>query len=326
MGAQLPDHQVLAGDHRAQRQAAGDALARRDDVGGDALLLDRPHRAAAPDPGLDLVADEQDAVVVAELSQVPEPAIGRDDVAALTEPGLDHDGGDLAGRHDPLEQDLLEVVEVPIEGVIDAGQQRPEVGAVLRLRRGERHGPHRPPVEGLIEPDQVLTAGRVPRELDRRLDRLRPGVGEERARLSARERRHGVEALADVGVDRQIEVRGGVVQQLGGLLLDRLDHGRMAVARRGDGDPGVQVQVDVPVDVFHDRTGPAARHEGIGPRQRRRRDLAVAIDPRHRLGTGNLRDELGPAVARQPLVGEGRVRHAHSEITVRDCSRRYCMT
>ena len=60
--AELPDHQVLARDHRAERQPARDALARQDDVGGHALLLDRPHRAAAPDAGLHLVADEQDPV------------------------------------------------------------------------------------------------------------------------------------------------------------------------------------------------------------------------------------------------------------------------
>ena len=79
--ARLPGHHVVARDHGAERQPARDALAGRDDVGRHALLLDRPHRAAAPHARLHLVADEQDAVAVAELAQVAEPPLGRQHVA-----------------------------------------------------------------------------------------------------------------------------------------------------------------------------------------------------------------------------------------------------
>src|SRR4029450_6897731 len=40
----------------------------------------------------------------------------------------------------------------------------------------------------------------------------------------------------------------------------------------------------------------------------------------------DLRDQLGAAERREAVVGELRLAHAHSEITVRDCSRRACIT
>ena len=138
MGAELPHHQVLARDHRAERQPTRDPFARQHDVGRHALLLDRPHRAAAPDAGLHLVADQQDPVPVAEVAQVAEPAFGGQHVPAFAEPRLDDDRPDLRGRNHPLEQDLLDVVEVPIEGVVDARQHRAEVRPILGLRGRER--------------------------------------------------------------------------------------------------------------------------------------------------------------------------------------------
>ena len=114
----FPRHDVVARDHRAERQPARDALARGDDVGRDAFLLDRPHRAAPPHARLDLVADEHDAVAVAEVPQVAEPPLGREHVATFAQPGLHDDRRDLARGDDPLEQHLFEVVEVAVERVV----------------------------------------------------------------------------------------------------------------------------------------------------------------------------------------------------------------
>ena len=46
-----------------QRQAGRDALGHDEDVRLDVPVLDREHLAGAPEPGLDLVGDEQDAVL-----------------------------------------------------------------------------------------------------------------------------------------------------------------------------------------------------------------------------------------------------------------------
>ena len=294
--------------------------------GRDALLLDRPHRAAASHAGLHLVADEQDPVPVAELAQVAEPALGRQHVAALAEPGLDDDGRHLARRHHALEQDLLEVLEVAVEGVVHARQHRTEVRPVLRLAGGERDAAHRAAVERLVEADQVLAARAEPRELHGGLDGLGAGVRQEHAGGVVTERREGRQPLGHLRVDRQVEVAGGVVHQLGRLPLHGLDHARVAVPGGRDGDAGVDVEEDIAVHVLDDRPGAAAGHERVRPWKRRRRDAPVAFDPRPRLRARDLRDELGTAVRGECVVGELGPGGAHSSITVRDCSRRYCRT
>lgn len=56
--------------------------------------------------GLDLVNDEQDAVVVANLPQALEVTLGRGDVTSLAENGLDDEGGGVAGSGLLLEEEL----------------------------------------------------------------------------------------------------------------------------------------------------------------------------------------------------------------------------
>ena len=55
-------HQLGAAGDAGERQAAGDALGRRHQVGHDALVVAREPRACAAEAGLDLVGDEDDAV------------------------------------------------------------------------------------------------------------------------------------------------------------------------------------------------------------------------------------------------------------------------
>src|SRR5262249_42318516 len=89
----------------------------------------------------------------------------------------------------------------------------------------------------------------------------------------------------------------------------------------------VQVEEDVAVDVLDDRAGASPRHERVRPRQRRRRDLAVALDPGHGLRAGEVGDQLGPAVRGERVVRQRRVRRApHSPITVRAGARRQLTT
>ena len=57
---------VAARDDRRERQAVGDRLGHAHDVGHDPRVLERPHRAGPAVARLDLVGDEQDAVLVAD--------------------------------------------------------------------------------------------------------------------------------------------------------------------------------------------------------------------------------------------------------------------
>ncbi len=64
---------------RAMNAPSGSPLAiplREQHVGLYAGVLDGPHPAGAPDAALHLVGDEQDAVPVAQRSQLGEPAGG----------------------------------------------------------------------------------------------------------------------------------------------------------------------------------------------------------------------------------------------------------
>ena len=164
---------------------AGDALGGQQDVGLDAPVLDRPHLAGATRAGLDLVGDEQDAVAIADFAQALEEAVLRDDVAAFALDRLDDDRGDLVGRSELVEQDLVEpaqVLDPAVRRVEDARQQRPEAGVVLGLRGGQRDRAVGPAVERAEEGDDVRPLGREARELDRRLDDLGAGVAEVGAR------------------------------------------------------------------------------------------------------------------------------------------------
>src|SRR5438309_5298887 len=65
--------------HRAQRHiAAGQALRQRDQVGDHAPVIDREPPTSASEARHHLVADEQDSVPIADLSDALEIAVGRD--------------------------------------------------------------------------------------------------------------------------------------------------------------------------------------------------------------------------------------------------------
>jgi hypothetical protein len=145
-------------DHAGDRHARGNALGGQEDVGLDVPLVNRPHRAGPPDAGLDLVGDEQDPVAVADLAEARHEAVLGDDVAALALDRLDDDCGDFRRRNELVEEDLVEPLEAldrPERRVVDARQERPEVGVVLGLRGGQADRAVRPAVEGAQEGDDV---------------------------------------------------------------------------------------------------------------------------------------------------------------------------
>ena len=62
-------HDLRLAEHAGERQPHRDRLRDRDQVRLDAEVLDREEPAGAREPGLHLVADEDDAVLVADLAQ-----------------------------------------------------------------------------------------------------------------------------------------------------------------------------------------------------------------------------------------------------------------
>ncbi len=86
---------VARRDHRGDGHvAAAERLADEHEVGFERPVLEREPLARAPEPGLDLVGDEQRAVAAAELLRGLQVALGRQrDLATLDR--LDEEGGDV---------------------------------------------------------------------------------------------------------------------------------------------------------------------------------------------------------------------------------------
>ena len=281
VGARPPRlEQVRAGDHGAERHARRDALGSQEDVRLHAPVFDGPHLAGPARARLDLVGDEQDAVLVADVAQALEEAVLGDEVAALALDRLDDDRGDLVGGRELVEQDVVEPLEVldpAVWSVEDARQERAEAGVVLRLRRRQGDGAVGAAVEGAEEGDDVRAVRGVAGELDRGFDRLGAGVAEVRPSATGDRRELG-QATADLGVDREVEVAGAEVDELGGLLLDGGDHLRMRVPGGGDRDAGGEVEEQVAVDVLDGQAIAPDRHDRVGARQARRRPGLIERD------------------------------------------------
>ena len=138
--------------HARHREAAADALGDRHDVGRDARPFIGEELAGAADAALDLVEDQQQAVLVAELAQAPQRLRREDADAALALHGLEQDrrglGADqLLGGVDVVEGDLVEAFDL-----------RAEAFEVFRLAAGGDRR-QRAAVEGAFEGDGAEALG-----------------------------------------------------------------------------------------------------------------------------------------------------------------------
>ena len=208
---------AVGGDHGAHRRVGGgEALRGRDDVG---LVAVAPgaEPVAEPAPGADdLVGDQQDAVLVADLADLLEVALGREEAAARVLDGLEDHAGDglRALPLDPLADRLgrvvgLRAVRVRVGDVGGAGEQRLERAAGAREPgRGQRA--HGRAVVGELAGDDLVAAALavelvvLAAELEGRVDRLAAAAREEDA----------------------VEVAGGEPRDAGG----ELDRPRVRVA------------------------------------------------------------------------------------------------
>ena len=164
---------ALARQQRADRHvAARQRLRQQHHVGLDIPVLDREKFSGAADAGLNLVGDEQRAVFAAQRCGAGQEFVGGH-VDALALDRLDDEGRDLARRQRPVERGQI------IEGNRRAArQQRFESGAEIRIV-GQRQRAVGKTVEGMRAMNDAGPSGRAARELDRGLDGLGAGIGEE---------------------------------------------------------------------------------------------------------------------------------------------------
>ena len=153
--AEQAGHVGAVGDGRADGDAAAEALGQGDDVGAHARvgrhgvaqvvgLLPGQPRPGPPGAGLDLVEDEQGAVLAGEPADGGQVAGGGGADAALALHGLEHDRGHRAGGL--VGEGRGHGVDVAEGHVLDAARQRLERLAVGG-GRGERERAHGPAVE-----------------------------------------------------------------------------------------------------------------------------------------------------------------------------------
>ena len=182
-------HQLFtAGDGR-ERQSAAERLARDEQVGLDAVVLDRPDRAGAAAAALHLVVDVEDPVAVEQLLQSLREVGCHRDEAALALHRLQHRAGNRLRVDVALEETLQRrdrvVLAHAAERVrrgrpVHLGRERAEALLVRDDLGGHRHREQRSAVECVVEDDDCRAPGRDARDLDRVLDRLRAGAQEQR--------------------------------------------------------------------------------------------------------------------------------------------------
>ena len=171
-------------------------------------------------------------------------------------------------------------------------RHRAEAFALHGAARRQPERAQRAAVERAEEGDQERPLGVVPRQLDRRLVGLGPGIAEE-ALDRAVDRHDAGDLLGQPHLRLVVEVGPRHVQELLRLVDDGRDDVRMRVPGRVDGDAGGTVQEPVAVDVLDDRAFAAGHHQRIAAGIGRRHRFGVARNDRLRVRTGQRGHELG---------------------------------
>ncbi len=155
-------HDLGAAEDAGERQPARDRLGDADQVRLDAGMLDREEAAGAAEPGLHLVDDEHDPVIVAEAADSGDELGRRDDEASLALNRFEDDRGDGLRGDDGRERALQRrerglardaAVLVRERHPVDLGREGPEPGLVRVHLRGEGEREQRPAVEAALERD-----------------------------------------------------------------------------------------------------------------------------------------------------------------------------
>ncbi len=245
---------LVPGPHRAHRDPVGDGLRHGDDVGPDSRVLEAEPGAGPGESGLDLVEDQQDPALVAQLPHPPQVVVGGRVDPSLALDRLEKDRTHL-GTEGPLE-----LVEIVPRDVAEPLRQRLEGLVLLRLSGCRQRG-QRAAVERTQRTHHAVTAPTLvlPGQLDGRLVGLRTRVLEEHLPVTQ------VEEFADPLGHRGLVLVGEEVGGVGEhprLRADGLGDGRMSVAECGDREPTQEIEMAATLPVPQFRAG--TLHEQAG--------------------------------------------------------------
>lgn len=253
-------HLVVGEDSRDRVDTSGEGLAKQKDIGLDVVVVNAEHLSGTGKTGLDLVGDQEDVVLLAELGDLLEVAIVGDHDTSLTLNGLDQEGADVLAV---VLEDVLEVLDVVVaDGAAGLGADGANVGEVRTESETcvgvGRHGNDSDSAsvevlsagenDGLALGDVLLKVAPLAGELDGSLDGLGTGVhGEDLVEA---------EVLGDVlGVlAKDVVVEGaGAQAELLGLVAEGLDDLRVRVALVGGRVGAQEVHVLVTLLMVRDR-------------------------------------------------------------------------
>src|SRR6185295_2372961 len=245
-------------EDRGDRQAAAERLAAAEEIGPDALALDREHPAGASEAGEDLVGDQQGTGAPAELGEPGEPARRRQEDSFAADDRLDEDARDVVAFEARDDRGQIAAEGKPSDVRMEV---RGEGVAKRGTRRGGE-GAERQTVIAGIERDDARPAGRGEGGLERDLDSF--GAGDREEDLGVVDRRESREALGEreaSGMGR--DVAEGVNQEVR-LRRDSSQDLRMAMADRRHAETGGQIDEPVAVGVEDVRSAGLLPDEG-GP-------------------------------------------------------------
>ncbi len=211
-------HHLVIGQEGAHGVvAAAEGLADGDAVGADALVLEGEELARAAQAGLDLIQHQEAVVLVGDLAQALEEALGWDDDAALALDGLHEDGAGVLGHG------LLHGLQVAVGHDDEAGGEGAEAAGAVGIG-AEAHDGGGAAVEvavghddlGLAVLDALLVVAPLAHGLQCSFHRLGPAVHHQ-GLLEARQ-------LAELLEEwRELVVAEGAAGE--GQGLDLGDHG-----------------------------------------------------------------------------------------------------
>mmetsp|Transcript_8222 Transcript_8222/g.23399 ORF Transcript_8222/g.23399 Transcript_8222/m.23399 type:complete len:293 (-) Transcript_8222:291-1169(-) len=206
-----------AGGHHCRREALG----RRDDVRGDAEVVHGKRSAEAAERGDDLVQDEQNAMVVADLAEPLQVALGGHEDPGRARHGLHDDRRDVGGavQRDEV-QELIGEVRAFL-GLTDRERLLLDVEGALKVIHG---GDERARELGPVAPDaadaRAANVGAMVGLLAADKDRARPLPAAAVVRESHLERR--VYAGAAAHGEKGLGVASGLEVALGNQCLGPL--------------------------------------------------------------------------------------------------------
>ena len=228
------------------RESAAEALAQRDDVGRHVLMLVAEQRSGAPDAGLHLVADEQRAFGATDFAQPGQVVAGGNVDATFALHGFDDEGRGL------VVDGGARRVEI-IKGNHTAFRKQCRVRVAVLGLTNQAECAERAPVKRLLRRHELGAPSRPVGQLDGAVDRLGPRVHQERMGQGAV--RKARDALDQLDLGECVEDVGRL-HQAAGLVPDRLDKLRVAMADVADRPARHQVQVLLAVSVAHARAVP----------------------------------------------------------------------